>query len=149
MRLFLLALTLFCGAAFVFGLAAPALAAPPPQTTQQDATKNLLEGNLKKAGETGAGYSAKGRTNPLGIVTVIIKTAMSLLGLVFLGLTVYGGYLWMTAGGNETQVEKAKKTLSSGVIGLAIVLAGYIISINVLAALLKATGQTPAPLGPY
>jgi|GEM_PF-4924939 len=112
-------------------------------------TGTSLFKNLQTAGETGAGYSTKGRTDPLAFATNIIKAIMGFLGVIFLALTVYGGYQWMVAGGNEQQVEKAQKTITAGVIGLAIILAGYIISINVLSALLRATGQTPAPLGSY
>ena len=118
-----------------------------PQSVQaQKTSADLLRDQLKEAGETGAGYAAEGSTDPLAFVAKIIKAAISLLGIIFLALTIYGGYLWMMARGNEQQVEKAKEVLKAGVIGMAIMLAAYIISVNVLSALLTATGQKPSPL---
>ena len=136
---------------FVFTVIASVLGFSPQvvfaQQSQQQ-TSDLLRNQLKQTGEDGAGYSTEGASNPLGFVSKIIKTVLSLLGLIFLVLTIYGGYLWMMARGDEKQVEKAKETIKAGVIGLAIMLSAYIISVNVLSYLLKATGQTPAPLGP-
>ena len=133
---------------FVFTIIANVLGFVPTSAFAQQQTGELLRNQLKETGETGAGYSTEGADNPLGFVSKIIKTVLSLLGLIFLVLTIYGGYLWMMARGDEKQVEKAKETIKAGVIGLAIMLSAYIISVNVLSYLLKATGQTPAPLGP-
>jgi hypothetical protein len=128
----------------------PALAiAAPVRAAVPGSTSGLLLNQLQTAGETGAGYSAKGRTDPYSFITKIIQAVMSILGVVFLALTVYGGYVWMLARGNEQDIERAKKIITAGVVGLAIILSGYIISVNVLSALLRASGQTPAPLGPY
>lgn len=55
----------------------------------------------------------------------IVNTVLSLLGVFFLGLTIYGGYVWMVARGNEQEAEKARDTLINAVIGLAIVVAAY------------------------
>ncbi len=55
----------------------------------------------------------------------IIKVAMTFVGTIFLVLTVYAGFLWMTASGNEEQVKKATGILKMAVIGLIIVLAAY------------------------
>lgn len=74
-------------------------------------------------------------TDPLKIVSVVINTALSLLGVVFLGLIIYAGFRWMTAQGNEEDVTKAKEILIQAVIGLAIVLAAYAISYFVFNAL--------------
>lgn len=57
-----------------------------------------------------------------GQITLI---ALSFLGVVFVSLAVYAGYLWMTAHGNQTQVDKAKDILSNAVIGLFITFGSY------------------------
>ncbi|OGF21054.1 hypothetical protein A2Y83_01835 [Candidatus Falkowbacteria bacterium RBG_13_39_14] len=69
------------------------------------------------------------------IIGQIIQIILSFLGVIFLVLMVYGGYLWMTGGGNEEQIAKAKNIMGAAVIGLIIVLAAYAIT-NTLAALL-------------
>ena len=58
----------------------------------------------------------------------IINTALTLVGLIFLLLMVYGGYLWMTARGDEGQVEKAQMIIRNAIIGLILVMAAYAIT---------------------
>jgi len=62
------------------------------------------------------------------IVASIVKGALSLLGIIFLLLVIYGGYLWMTAQGEEKQVQKAKDVLKQAIIGIIIVLLAYAIT---------------------
>lgn len=58
----------------------------------------------------------------------IIKALLSLLGTVFLILTIYAGILWMTAQGNDEKTGQAKKIIESAVIGLFIVVSAYAIT---------------------
>jgi len=80
---------------------------------------------LKKTGQS-AGYETnpdKIKIDPL--IAQIIKIFLSFLGVVFLLLIIYGGFMWMTAQGNESKVETAKKIITRAVIGLAVVLLAY------------------------
>lgn len=70
----------------------------------------------------------------------IIKIALSLLGVIFLLLTVYGGYLWMTAREEEETVRKAKNIISRAITGLIIVLAAYALTYFVIARLMALKG---------
>ncbi|MCK4554677.1 hypothetical protein KAU19_07015 [Candidatus Parcubacteria bacterium] len=79
------------------------------------------------AGEEGAGYDTEGDEVEI-IIATIIQTALSFLGVIFLMLMIYGGYLWMTARGNEEQTTKAKNTITAAIIGIVIVLSAYAIS---------------------
>lgn len=65
----------------------------------------------------------------------IIKLILSFLGVFFLILIIWGGYDWMTAGGNEETVAKAKKKIINATIGLIIVLAAYILASFIFNAL--------------
>ncbi len=56
-----------------------------------------------------------------GIVGKIIKAVIGLLGIISIVLTVYAGFLWMTARGETAQVDKAKSLLVQSVIGMAII----------------------------
>lgn len=58
----------------------------------------------------------------------IISFVLSFVGILFLGLMIYSGLLWMTAQGNETKVTKAKDLLINAVVGLIIVFAAYAIT---------------------
>lgn len=59
------------------------------------------------------------------IIANIIRVALGLVGLVLTVLIMYGGFLWMTAGGNEEQIGQAKKFLVNAIIGLIIILSAY------------------------
>lgn len=50
---------------------------------------------------------------------------MSTIGLAFFVIMIYGGFSWMTARGNEAEVEKAKKMITSGFWGLVVILVAY------------------------
>lgn len=87
---------------------------------------------LQAAGvESGTAGAGGAPTDPRVVVMRIIRVALSLIGTIFLCLTIYAGFLWMTAGGNEENIEKAKKTITRSVIGLVIVLTSYSITILV------------------
>lgn len=61
------------------------------------------------------------------IIINIIRWALGLLTLVAVGYMIYGGYVWLTAGGNEQRVEKAKQIILQAAIGLVIVLMAWAI----------------------
>jgi hypothetical protein len=86
-----------------------------------------------------AGYNTSATVG--GIAARIIQAVLSLLGIIFLVLMVYAGYLWMTAQGNESQVEKAKDIIKAAIIGLIIVAAAYSITYFIFNALGEATGS--------
>jgi len=67
-------------------------------------------------------------TNPATIIGNILKVILSLMGIILMALMVAGGFIWMTSGGNAEQVIKAKKLMSSALIGLIIVILSYSIS---------------------
>ncbi len=69
------------------------------------------------------------------IIGVSIQIILSVLGLVFLILVVYGGILWMVAEGDTTKVGKARGLIFHAVLGLIIVLSAYAITAFVLSRL--------------
>jgi hypothetical protein len=93
-----------------------------------------VNATAKKAGFIGQPLFGKPDSLNSGI-GLIIGVLLSLLGVVFLGLTIYGGIMWMTAEGKEERIEKAKGIIASSLIGLVIVLAAYAISIFIITAL--------------
>lgn len=87
------------------------------------------------AGSEGAGYNTGSEATVESMAALIIKTALSFIGVIFLLLAIYGGYTWMSAHGNEQEVEKAKNIIISAIIGLIVVIAAYAASwyiINIL-----------------
>lgn len=85
-----------------------------------------MEKHLQTAAEEGAGYGLP--QDPRLTVSIIIRNVLAVIGVLFVALMVYAGFLWMTAGGNEDNIEKAKKLIKAAVIGLFIVVAAYAIT---------------------
>lgn len=96
------------------------------------------------AGSSGANIAGSGATDPRMIVAIIIRASLAFVGIFFVVLIMYAGWLWMTAAGEEEKIGKAKKLILNGVIGLAIVLAAYSITLFIIKVVL---GQTDPSCG--
>ncbi len=123
-------------------LAVPAAAAADTPAPSSGGGLGDAASKFKTAGGIAFGQGAAGRSLE-AIVGAVVQSFLALLGIIFLGLTIFGGYKWMMARGNEQEVEKAKETLKSAVIGLAVVLAAYAITTFVVTALIGATTAAP------
>jgi len=85
--------------------------------------------DLAKTAETGFGDKIPFAGIGLpGIIGSLIGNILAFIGVLFLGLMIYGGILWMTARGNESQVEKAKELIRAAIVGLIIVLSAYAVT---------------------
>lgn len=73
------------------------------------------------------------------IVLRIVRVILGLLGIIALGLTLYGGFLIMTSGGNEEKIAQGKLLLRNMVIGLAIIMTSFSIVHFVIKSLSEAT----------
>ena len=78
------------------------------------------------------------------ILASVISTVLGLVGVAFFLMVLYGGFLWMTAGGKEEQIKKAKKLITNAVIGIAIVGMAYSIAYFVTLAI-EAGPELAAP----
>jgi hypothetical protein len=95
----------------------------------------FAQNNLQDANDRLRGLGARAGFSQQDLPTVagtVISTALTLVGLIFLILMVYAGYLWMTARGDEGQVEKALGIVKTCVIGLIVVMSAYAITFFVL-----------------
>ncbi len=84
-----------------------------------------------------AAYGGSGATItdlPSGIGKVV-GTILSLVGVIFFILMIYGGFVWMFARGNDQDVKRAKEIIESAIIGIIIVLAAYAITAYIGGAL--------------
>lgn len=96
-------------------------------------TASLLK---KAAGENGARFDTSTGVNISKIIGQVINTFLSILGIIFLILMFYAGYLWMMAQGNDDQVNKAKSLIRNAIIGLVIIIAAYAITYFVIKGVL-------------
>ncbi|KKS96227.1 MAG: hypothetical protein UV71_C0001G0101 [Microgenomates group bacterium GW2011_GWC1_43_13] len=59
----------------------------------------------------------------------IVSYALGFAGIVLFILLLVGGFKFITSGGDPKAVESAKKTLTSAIAGLFIILVSYLIMI--------------------
>ena len=90
---------------------------------------------LKVAGGS-ANYKTEDR-QLYTVVAVIIKTFLSILGMFFMVLSIYAGFTWMNAKGEEAKVTKAKDILQHALTGLVIVFGAYAITYFVISMIAK------------
>jgi len=104
----------------------------------------FAQGFLDKV-KTGAGSvatkSGLDKTGSLQeIIGNVIFALLSFSGILLLGIMLYAGFLWMTAGGDTDQIKKARQYIQNAIIGLIIITASYAIVNFVLTQLSGATG---------
>jgi len=88
-------------------------------------TKSILEGIGDKSGYQVTGVN---QFTAAEIAGTAVNIFLSILGMIFIALMLYGGYLWMMDRGNEENIKKAKDLIISAIIGLVIVIGSYAIS---------------------
>ncbi len=64
-------------------------------------------------------------------VVNFVAWVLGFLGLVSVIMMIYGGYRYLTAGGNEESVDKAKTVIKNALVGLIIVVLSYAIALFV------------------
>lgn len=75
------------------------------------------------------------------VIGNVVRIVLSFLGLVAVVIIIWGGFKWMTSGGNEETIAGAKKLMGAGVVGLFIVIISYAIATFVINSLI--TVSTP------
>lgn len=80
-------------------------------------------------------------TDPRIIAVRIINASLGLLAIILTCVILYAGFLWMTAGGDAEQVERAKRMIRNGIIGVIIILSSWGIVSFIINKLLDATGR--------
>jgi hypothetical protein len=63
-----------------------------------------------------------------GIIATILTLVLSILGVLFLILTIIAGFKWMTAGGNEETIKKQTTNIKNSLFGLIVIVAAYSIT---------------------
>ena len=111
--------------------ASPAMAAPP-ECSSIDPSASFA--NVLRRVACGAGYIKAGDvdiSNEERIVSIIgafISIALGFIGVIFVVLMIYGGWLWGSARGNEEQVQEAEKLIRNAVLGTIITFATFTLS---------------------
>jgi len=118
------------GLALCLSMAAPVLA--------QTITANDLLYTDDLQTETIGDVAGLGSQDLTTVIAQIIRAILGFLGVVAVVIIIWGGFLWMTSGGETEKVGKARKFIIMGIVGLAIVLSAYAIASFVITALVGA-----------
>lgn len=88
---------------------------------------SFWDGLSKTGGKIG--YSPDATSLSLaGKIGQVLNISTVFLGVIFLGIMIYAGFLWMMTRGNEQEVARAKNIIIYAVIGLVVVLSAYAIT---------------------
>jgi len=77
-----------------------------------------------------------GVSNVENFIRSVIQVVAGLAGLVATGFFVAGGFTYITSSGNPEQLDKAKRTITWSAIGLAIVIAAFVLA-NIVTTLAR------------
>ena len=101
-----------------------AQANPSDPSFENQTENNRMLNKLESVGSGGGYFQDVSLASAAGLV---VRAALSLLGIIFIILLIIGGYKWMTAGGNEENVKIATNYIKRSIIGLIIILASWAI----------------------
>ena len=107
---------------------------PIAQNNVQAASIDVAQDKLKNLGNKIFGTKESDIAIVIGRVIQII---LGLVGILFTILIIYGGFLYMTAAGNQEQVGKARTLIKDAAIGIAIVITAFGITNFVVFGLLE------------
>jgi hypothetical protein len=91
-----------------------------------------IPGFDKTAQEAGMGKDAEGfytiKDTAIGVfIKSVYKYAVGIVGILAAVVLMFGGVVWLTAGGNQTRIGEAKAWIGASLTGLIIVLTSYMI----------------------
>lgn len=97
--------------------------------------------------------AAKLSTENISIATLIgriVYIILSFLGIIFVILLIYGGFMRMTSQGNSEKNKTANGIITSAIVGVIIILASYTITAFILGRVESAVTQDrPAANGEF
>ncbi len=125
-----------------FGALVPAVQAAS-SSQAGNVTKNIQTGlcagsNLDFTGHCPTGTNASKTATK--IAQNIINLLSAVVGVVAVAMIIFGGFRYITSGGNDASVTGAKNTILYAIIGLVVVALSQIIVHFVLARINSATG---------
>lgn len=68
------------------------------------------------------------------LALTIVNFFLTFLGLIAVVMIIYGGFLYVSAAGNQEKIESAKKIIMYAVIGIVVILLSFAIVNTVLGA---------------
>lgn len=109
---------------------------------QKNQTTTNINSALNQAGFSGFGMTSQEASSIGlgGLVGTYVTVFLGFVGTIAFVVFLYGGFLWLTARGNDDQVADAKKYLFNGTVGVAVIVLAYSAAYFITAQLYKASG---------
>ncbi len=130
---------------FSLVLAGPALAAAVPTegggvNPSDFGYQNVPQyfGQNKEASRNSVLPTGTSYKDPRTLAQNIINIILGFLGIVAVVIVLFAGFQWMTSGGEEEKVKEAQQRLIQGAIGMALILAAWMIAYFVIDQLVGA-----------
>ena len=76
------------------------------------------------------------------VIVNIVQITLGFLAVIFLVLTIYAGFRYMTSAGNDDQAKKAISQITSAVIGLLIIIASWALTSAIIRYLTRAVNDS-------
>lgn len=99
-----------------------------------------FEGGLQAPSGEGLSETLTRAKSAREFIKNTVNLALSFLGLIAMAIIIYGGFLYVTAAGNEEQSGKGKKAVTYAGVGIIIIIASFAI-VNTLISFVG-TGET-------
>lgn len=79
----------------------------------------------QQAAQVGLGERVLVDLDPRLYIIRVVRVALTFVGIIFVALLIWGGFQYMTSGGNREGTEKARNVLTTSVVGLLILVSSY------------------------
>ncbi|MCX6745533.1 MAG: hypothetical protein NTX00_00775 [Candidatus Parcubacteria bacterium] len=110
-------------------------------TSTTTGSTGLISGGVQQLGSAVYGSGTTSTSLPVLIAT-IIKALLGLLGIIFIVIIIYAGFLYITSQGTPETIKKAKSTIFYALIGLIIILTSYALASFVTDIIINSAGIT-------
>lgn len=109
-------------------LVVPAIIPAMVHATSHDAiNKGLCDGVIAATGGSACTETTEGAGSVNSIIRAVINFFSLIIGAVAVIMIIYGGFKYITSGGNDGNVSGAKNTILYAIIGLIIVALAQVI----------------------
>lgn len=106
------------------------------QVAKAQGLNEIVENQLLRLDNSGLpGDADEGRV--LDDVVKLVQLLLGTVAIIFFILILWAGFRWMTSGGNQETVDKAKKMITSALIGLLVIVFSYAITVFVFRLVLE------------
>jgi len=110
-----------------------------PAAVHAQAGGTGLGGKLTTGLNAAAPKELQGASDINKIIGNLISAAIGFLGVLLFVYLLWGGFLWMTAGGDTSKVKDATAVIRNAIIGLVIIASAYAIANFVITQLSNVT----------